>query len=308
MEKRAFSARRRAGGAAAGLVALSLLTVGAPAAHAQGANLGPTYLGPGRTAYFQHGGWLERNRYLYLPPADVSRPGAGDLAYGQQYEDQQDNPGNAFGAWGAGSQTGPNPAALPAYPPGADAPAFFTAGPLAGYPSFAAIGAPPFGGSGVVSSYGPWMSYGFTPGGAYGVTIGSGWASYLQDPYPLYLQSRSTGGGYGTPLASSSRPVPAEPPVTRASLAYVTLAITPGDASLYLDGNPIGSASSFARRGALLLVPAGSYRLEAWSRDDRLLALDLEVRPGQSVKIQRKLEPLGSPRASGDLPSERDGG
>lgn len=71
--------------------------------------------------------------------------------------------------------------------------------------------------------------------------------------------------------------------------AVVKLRIAPGEAALFLDGNPIGSAEHFSRHRAGLRLPPGKYLLEAALDGYTVLGEELEVKPGQRLEVTRQL-------------------
>jgi len=77
-----------------------------------------------------------------------------------------------------------------------------------------------------------------------------------------------------------------------ATLPAVHLNVTPGNATLSLDGNPIGAASSFRRPGAELRLPPGRYLLEAAARGRIPAATEIDAREGDRLTWTQKLEPL----------------
>lgn len=70
----------------------------------------------------------------------------------------------------------------------------------------------------------------------------------------------------------------------------VQIDVTPGDATLYLDGNPIGTAASFAKRGAELRLPPGKYLLEATAKDRVPAAFEIDAREGDQLTWKESLE------------------
>ena len=73
------------------------------------------------------------------------------------------------------------------------------------------------------------------------------------------------------------------------SEAVVKLRIEPGEAALFLDGNPIGSAEHFSRHGAALRLPPGKYLLEAALDGYTVLGEELDVNAGRTLEITRQL-------------------
>ena len=72
--------------------------------------------------------------------------------------------------------------------------------------------------------------------------------------------------------------------------ASVIVRVEPRQAALYLDGNLIGTAADFTRSGAVLRLPPGKYLLEAASPGYRSIGLELNLRPGESVRVDRTLQ------------------
>jgi hypothetical protein len=110
-------------------------------------------------------------------------------------------------------------------------------------------------------------------------------------PYPGY-GTPAVGGGYGTPQAGGGYGTPpAEREITpdetpardgsrsdarpqaRTASARVRLNVTPGDATVYVDGTPIGQAEQFSRPKAEVRMPAGTHA-SAW-RSARVLAVPM---------------------------------
>jgi hypothetical protein len=74
------------------------------------------------------------------------------------------------------------------------------------------------------------------------------------------------------------------------TMARLRLSITPEDASLYLDGNFLGTAREVAQLSAGLVVPPGSHRLEVVRPGYEAEEVRFDSAAGQEVSLQVDLE------------------
>lgn len=74
------------------------------------------------------------------------------------------------------------------------------------------------------------------------------------------------------------------------SMARLRLSITPEDASLYLDGNFLGTAREVAQLSAGLVVPPGSHRLEVVRPGYEAEEVRFDGEAGEEVSLQVDLE------------------
>ncbi len=99
-------------------------------------------------------------------------------------------------------------------------------------------------------------------------------------------------GAYRPPERGAYRPperaAPAEP---AAAAAQVRLEIAPPEASVYLDGQFVGTASELARLHQGLLTTAGAHVLEVVAPGMVPETVHFELRPGEESTIQVYLEP-----------------
>lgn len=72
--------------------------------------------------------------------------------------------------------------------------------------------------------------------------------------------------------------------------AHVHLTVSPGDASVYLDGNFLGTGSELAQLSAGVLVPPGSHRLEVVRPGYEAEALDFQGNPGEDLQLNVELD------------------
>lgn len=76
----------------------------------------------------------------------------------------------------------------------------------------------------------------------------------------------------------------------RGSMARLRLSITPEDASIYLDGNFLGTAREVAQLSAGLVVPPGSHRLEVVRPGYEAEEVRFDGDAGEEVSLQVDLE------------------
>jgi hypothetical protein len=69
----------------------------------------------------------------------------------------------------------------------------------------------------------------------------------------------------------------------------VVLQIDPPEALLYIDEIPLGRAREFAAPGAELRLLAGTYLLEVWKYGYGTFAANLEVKAGETLRIEEAL-------------------
>jgi hypothetical protein len=77
---------------------------------------------------------------------------------------------------------------------------------------------------------------------------------------------------------------------TPGAMARLRLQVTPDDASLYLDGNFLGSAREIAQLSAGLVVPAGSHRLEVVRPGYRPEEVEFDGEAGEELDLEIDLE------------------
>ena len=231
---------------------------------------GTTLIGGERT-YYPHGGW-SANRYYYFPDAGFGRSGLYSWYYGQPYASAYPysyySP-SPYYTPPVGSTVTSLPAWLRSSPgstrgsygnfsfvgPQVSAfPAWSAAYPYSGYAGSAALATPQ-----------PW----FTPG------VNSGW---------------SPGDGAQNWAAGYLQALSEQEQLRREPWASLTLEVAPETATLYVDGNPVGTAEQFARPGARLSIPAGTYHLEIAASGYETEALDLSLTSGQVQPVKRELK------------------
>ncbi len=132
-------------------------------------------------------------------------------------------------------------------------------------------------------------------------------SSYYASPYYTYKSTSPTAptspitgydGTIGSYLGYEPLPVkkvdnaPESAEIdARQQPASVLVAIEPGDASVYLDGNFLGVASDLPQT---LLVAPGAHRLEAARPGYESLELELDVTAGETFEIRQSLKTAGS--------------
>jgi hypothetical protein len=90
--------------------------------------------------------------------------------------------------------------------------------------------------------------------------------------------------------AATAPPVRPELERGRGDAARVHLDVTPDDASVYLDGNFLGTAAELEQLSAGLVVTAGSHRLEVVRPGYEPEEVDFDGRPGDDVRLRVELE------------------
>jgi hypothetical protein len=165
------------------------------------------------------------------------------------------------------------PVPLFARPPATRVPGLYPLGWASGYTPFVAVPYAPYGG--LVTSF-------------------AGHTHYVPDPYVVAEVQRQTALRQALEQAWISAYEQGRQDEEEKQLGRVSLDIEPRDARLYLNGKLLGTAASFARRGADLRLPAGSYQLEIQARGHIPLGMGLEVKPGEIIRVDEELERMSS--------------
>jgi len=140
--------------------------------------------------------------------------------------------------------------------------------------------------------YGYWGPswYGYNPG--YGPYPGYGYDGYYG------------GGGDYSDGYSPGYSAPAPGPRPRAGMGALDIAISPGDAAVYLNGEYIGRARDFSGWGrGYLWLEKGTYDIVFYKDGYRTLARQVSIYPGLVIKWDDKLEHGQAVRPE-DLPSK----
>jgi hypothetical protein len=67
--------------------------------------------------------------------------------------------------------------------------------------------------------------------------------------------------------------------------------LSPEEAAIYVDGKYVGTADDFDGLPGYLLLPPGTYRIEAYLHGYEPLELEIEVRAGQRLRLTQELIP-----------------
>lgn len=102
-------------------------------------------------------------------------------------------------------------------------------------------------------------------------------------------RQRQEGGGSSLPAGPGGTTAPSPAP-SGGDGAHVHLSVTPGDASVYLDGNFLGTGSELAQLSAGILVPPGSHRLEVVRPGYDAEQLDFRGNPGEELNLEVTLD------------------
>lgn len=231
---------------------------------------GTTLVGGERT-YYPHGGWSS-DRYYYFPDAGFGRSGLYSWYYGRPYASTYPysyyvqspyytppwvGTVTSLPTWlriSPGSARGSYGNFTFVGPQVSAFPGWSAAFPNSGYTGVAALASPR-----------PW----FTPGVDSGTLQANGAPNWADG----YLQALSE-----------------QEQRRREPWAALTVEVAPETATLYVDGNPVGTAEQFARPGARLSFPAGTYHLEIAANGYETEALDLRLAAGQPLTVKRVLK------------------
>jgi len=117
-------------------------------------------------------------------------------------------------------------------------------------------------------------------------TLGFGFYAGYPVPYAYPYPYAATVYGYGAPAATVN--------VGSNSTVYggVALEITPGDASVYVDGGYAGLVRDFDGTERTLTLATGRHRVEISAAGYQPMAFDVDTVPGQIVPYRGDLQPL----------------
>jgi len=231
---------------------------------------GTTLVG-GKRVYYPHGGW-SANRYYYFPDVGFGRSGLYSWYYGQPYASAYPYSYYSQSPYFT-PPVGGTVTSLPAWlrsSPGSTRGSYgnfsFVGPQVSAFPAWsAAYPYSGYAGSAALATPQPW----FTPGVDSGWSQGDGAQNWAEG----YLQALSE-----------------QEQRRREPWATLTLEVAPESATLYVDGNPVGTADQFARPGARMSIPAGTYHLEITANGYEMDALDLTLTSGQVQTVKRVLK------------------
>jgi len=112
------------------------------------------------------------------------------------------------------------------------------------------------------------------------------------DPYP------PTGGpGYTvappvnvTPNSQNPQSPQQEAGLDQGNLGGMSFEITPADAQIFIDGNPIGTVGQFTPSSQPLGVPAGRHHVEIRQSGYKTMSFDVDIVAGQVIPYQGQME------------------
>ncbi len=140
-----------------------------------------------------------------------------------------------------------------------------------------------YGGSRYGYGYRPYYGRSHYGGSGYGYGYGYRPRPYAANYYRPYY--RSTTGSYAVYLGPSIAS-----PVVRANYSEVLFDVTPPRALVYVDGNLIGSASSFSRERDRYPIMEGEHQLRIVHPGYQPFEATLQVVPDRDLRIDVQLE------------------
>lgn len=124
--------------------------------------------------------------------------------------------------------------------------------------------------------------YAFRPYSRLGFGFYVGYSVPYTWGYPAYAPEWS----YGYPGAVDVVPGPS-------TYGGVSFEVTPNDATVYVDGNYVGTTTQFDGSTQPLSLIAGSHRIELRAQGCEPLVFNVDIRPGQVIPYQGDLVPIG---------------
>jgi hypothetical protein len=120
--------------------------------------------------------------------------------------------------------------------------------------------------------------------------------AYPAAPYPAYPPSTSyPQSAYPSspyPQTVAPQPLPGTVNVqpSQGNTGGVSFDITPGDAELTVDGNPVGTVDEFTPTSQPLGLSAGTHRIEVRAPGYQTITFDVNIVAGQVIPYQGSLE------------------
>ena len=149
-------------------------------------------------------------------------------------------------------------------------------------------------------SFRPYFSLGFGLWAGYPVS----WAypyydpyydpSAYPDPYPdPYSDPYPATGGPGYSVAPPVNVTPNtqnEAGLDQGNLGGMSFEISPSDAQIFIDGNPVGTVGQFTPSSQPLGVPAGRHHIEIRQSGYKTMSFDVDIVAGQVIPYQGQME------------------
>jgi hypothetical protein len=125
--------------------------------------------------------------------------------------------------------------------------------------------------------YYPYYSYPYAYPDPYPVTAGPGYTVAPPVDVTPYSTAPGTVGTGGAPLDQSN-------------LGGMSFEITPSDAQIFVDGNPVGAVGQFTPTSQPLGVPSGRHHVEIRRDGYKTMSFDVDIVAGQVIPYQGQME------------------